>query len=172
MTTTSGNRFPGAARRDAAAGGRAARRREAAFTLIEVMVALAIISLSLAGIAVTMGGMLDNAVELRERTYASWIAQNRIVEIRAAGTTPDAGETSGEVEYANGEWAWVAVVSETGIENLWRIDVSVSRPGEESVIRTVTGFAGEPVIPGQANRLWIAGSSGTGQSQQPAGATN
>lgn len=136
------------------------------------MVALVIIALSLTGIAVTMGGMLDNAAELRARTYASWIAQNRIVEIRAAGTVPEPGETSGEVEYANREWAWVSVVSETGIENLWRIDVSVSWPGAEDDIRSVTGFVGEPVIPGQGNRLWIGGSSGVGQSEAPAGATN
>lgn len=131
--------------------------RQQGFTLIEVMVALVIIALSLTGIAVTMGGMLNNATAMRDRTYASWIAQNKIVEVRAAGTIPETGETSGEVDYANGEWTWRAVVSETGIEDFYRIDVSVSRPGAEGDIRSVTGFAGEPVAPGLANRISIAG---------------
>ncbi|MDH3747619.1 MAG: type II secretion system minor pseudopilin GspI [Gammaproteobacteria bacterium] len=139
------------------------------FTLVEVMVALLIIALSLTGIAVTMSGMLNNATALRERTYASWIAQNKIIEIRASGAIPETGETSGEVDFANSEWAWRSVISETGIENFYRIDVSVSWPDAEGEIRTVTGFAGEPVAPGQANRIWIAGA---GQRGGNPGATN
>lgn len=142
------------------------------FTLVEVMVALVIVALSLTSIAVTMSGMLKNATALKERTYASWIAQNRIIEFRAAGTIPETGETSGDVEYANSEWTWRAVVSETGIEDFYRIDVSVSRPDVEGDIRTVTGFTGEPVQPGQANRIWIAGTSIGGGRGEDEGATN
>lgn len=145
------------------------------FTLLEVLVALAIVSLSLTSIAVTMGGMLDGALTLRERTYASWIAQNRIVEIRAAGTTPEVGVTSGEVEFARSDWAWRAVISETGVEELYRIDVEVSRPGSDGTIRSVTGFAGEPVIPGQSNSVWsggfAAGGRGPGEPESDPEAT-
>lgn len=130
-------------------------RHAQGFTLIEVMIALVIISISLTGMAVTMGRMLDNATVLRERTYASWIAQNRIVEMRLAGTAPETGTTTGEVEYANTFWEWRAEVSETGVENLYRIDVEVSFPGAEGLIRKVTGFVGEPIAPGQSNRAWM-----------------
>ena len=130
-------------------------RHAKGFTLIEVMIALVIISISLTGMAVTMGSMLDNATVLRERTYASWIAQNRIVEMRLAGTVPETGTTTGEVEYANTFWEWSAEVSETGVENLFRIDVEVSFPGAEGPIRKVTGFVGEPIAPGQSNRAWM-----------------
>ncbi len=130
-------------------------RHAQGFTLIEVIIALVIISISLTGMAVTMGSMLDNATVLRERTYASWIAQNRIVEMRLAGTVPETGTTTGEVEYANTFWEWRAEVSETGVENLYRIDVEVSFPGAEGPIRKVTGFVGEPIAPGQSNRAWM-----------------
>ncbi len=130
-------------------------RHAKGFTLIEVMIALVIIAISLTGMAVTMGSMLDNATVLRERTYASWIAQNRIVEMRLAGTVPETGTTTGEVEYANTFWEWRAEVSETGVENLFRIDVDVSFPGAEGPIRKVTGFVGEPIAPGQSNRAWM-----------------
>ena len=140
------------------------RLRQRAFTLIEVMVALVIVAIALTGISVTMGGMLSNATTLRDRTYASWIAQNKIVEIRAAGTVPDTGESTGEVDYANSQWEWRAVVAETGVEDLLRIDVSVSQPGADTPIRTVTGFVGEPVLPGQSNRVWIGGAIGAGAS--------
>ena len=139
-------------------------RRLRAFTLIEVMVSLAIVAIALTGISVTMGGMLSTATTLRDRTYASWIAQNKIVEVRAAGTFPDVGESSGEVDYANSQWEWRTVIAETGVEDLLRIDVTVSHAGSDTPIRTVTGFVGEPVVPGQSNRVWISGAIGAGAS--------
>ena len=118
------------------------------------MVALAIIGLSLLAIASKMGQMIDTANVMRERTYASWIAQNKIAEMRLANVLPDVSSTEGEVDYAGTEWHWRAVVSETGVQDLYRLDVSVSYPGSIDNIRTVTGFIGEPVAPGQSNRSW------------------
>lgn len=128
--------------------------RQRGFTLIEVMIALVIVAISLTGMAVTMGSMLDNATTLRERTYASWIAQNKIVEVRLTNEVPNVGSTSGDIEFANSTWEWRADIAETGVENLLRIDVAVSWPGAEQPIRTVTGFIGEPIIPGLSNQVW------------------
>ena len=128
--------------------------RKRAFTLVEVMVALAIIALSLTAVAAKMSRMIDTSNSMRERTYASWIAQNKIAEMRLANVLPDVSATSGEVDYANLTWRWRAVVSESGIENLYRVDVEVSDANDIAVIRKVTGFIGEPVIPGQSNRAW------------------
>jgi general secretion pathway protein I len=138
-------------------------RSQQAFTLLEVMVALAIVSLSLAGVAGSMGQMIDTANAMRDRTYASWIAQNKITEYRIAGVLPDVGESSGEIDYANTTWAWTAEISETGIENLMKIDVSVLYPGADDAVRTVTGFIGEPLPPGQANAAWTPGPAERGE---------
>ncbi len=138
------------------------RRSDRGFTLIEVMVALAIISLSLTAVAAKMGRMIDTSNSMRERTYASWIAQNKITELRLANIIPKVGSTSGEIDYADTTWAWRAVISEAGFENLFRVDVSVSYPGSDDSIRTVTGFIGEPVIPGQGNSAWIRGPANAG----------
>jgi general secretion pathway protein I len=147
-----------------------AHRAARGFTLIEVLVALLILSVALAGIAVTMGRMLSNAQLMQDRTYASWIAQNRIVQIRAEGTLPGPGRESGDVEFANGTWDWRSVISETGIENLLRVDVSVSRAGSDDTIKTVTGFIGVPAMPNGANRLWAAAAQGGGGGPQGPGA--
>jgi general secretion pathway protein I len=140
-------------------------RTATGFTLLEVMVALAIVSLSLAGVAGSMGQMIDTANAMRDRTYASWIAQNRITEYRIAGVLPEPGENSGEVDFANTTWAWEAEVTETGIENLMKIDVSVSYPGADEPIRVVTGFVGQPIPPGQGNAAWNPGRPQQGQTQ-------
>jgi len=138
------------------------QQTEFGFTLVEVMVALAIVAFSLTAIAASMNQMIDAANTMRERTYASWIAQNKITEIRLENVIPEVSSTSGEVEYANTEWSWRAVISETGIENFYRIDVSISLAGSEYTIRTVTGFIGEPVPPGRANQIWNRGAQTSG----------
>jgi len=141
------------------------RSRSNGFTLIEVMVALVIVSLALAGVAASMGQMIDTANTMRERTFASWIAQNQIAEIRLSGAMPEVGESSGEVDYANTAWAWTATVSETGVENLLKVDVTVTYAGFDDRIRQVTGFIGEPVAPGQSNLAWSSGQPDRGEQQ-------
>ena len=141
------------------------RAHSRGFTLIEVMVALAIIGLSLLAVAGKMGQMIDTANVMRERTYASWIAQNKIAELRLANVIPDVSSSSGEIDYANTEWSWRAVISETGVENLFRVDVSVSYAGSDAIIRTVTGFIGEPIVPGQSNRSWNRGTQSSGETE-------
>lgn len=130
------------------------KMRSRGFTLIEVMVALTIVALSLTAVAASMNQMIDAANAMRERTYASWIAQNKIAEMRLANTVPEVSTTSGDVEFANATWSWRAVVSETGIENFMRVDVSITHVESEYVIRTVTGFIGEPVPVGAASQIW------------------
>ena len=138
------------------------RRQFCGFTLVEVMVALAIIAIALTAVAAKMGRMVDTSNSMRERTYASWIAQNKITEMRLANVAPEVSSSSGETYFANTNWEWRAVVSESGIENLYRVDVTITYPGTDDVIRTVTGFIGEPSPPGQANRIYRQSGQSSG----------
>ena len=140
-------------------------RRAPGFTLVEVMVALAIAALSLAAVAAAVSQMVDTATSMKERTYAAWIAHNKIAELRLSNVVPEVSESSGEVSYAGREWSWEAVISETGVENLFRVDVTVFTVGSEVGIRTVTGFIGEPSIPGQSNLAWMTGSQAVGEER-------
>jgi general secretion pathway protein I len=135
------------------------------FTLVEVLVALAIAALSLSAVAAAVSQMVDAATSMKDRTFAAWIAQNKITELRLANVVPEVSETSGTIVYGGREWSWLAVVSDTGVENLFRVDVSVSEADSDDVIRTVTGFIGEPVIPGQSNIAWSVNSQAAGEAQ-------
>lgn len=140
-------------------------RRSAGFTLIEVMVALVIAALALTGVMAGISQMVDGSITMRDRTYASWIAQNKIAELRLSDAEPKVSETNGEVDFAGSEWRWTATISETGVQYLFRVDVAVTFAGSNDVVRTVTGFIGERSVPGEANRVWA-------QRGQPAGQTN
>lgn len=139
-----------------------AASRQAAFTLIEVMVALAIVALSLSAVVASVSQMVTAASAMQERTYASWIAQNKISEIRLSDTTPEVSKSDDRVTFASVDWALETTISETGVENLYRIDVAVSYAGSDQTVRTVTGFVGEPGIPGQSNLAWTRGSQAAG----------
>jgi general secretion pathway protein I len=129
------------------------------------MVALGIAALSLTAVTAAMSQMVGAANSMKERTYASWIAQNKIAELRLSNVVPEVSEDSGDVEYAGLEWTWRSAISETGVENLYRVDVSVSFVDSDAVIRTVTGFIGEPGIPGQSNIAWTSGSPSEGDDR-------
>jgi len=139
--------------------------RRRGFTLIEVVIALAIAAVSLAAVTAAISQMVDAANGVQERTYASWIAQNRIAEMRLANVIPEVDTSRGEVTFAGMDWEWRATVSETGVEGLFRVDVDVGRAGADGYIRTVSGFIGEPVVPGDANLAWSLASGPAGADQ-------
>lgn len=117
------------------------RRRASGFTLLEVLVALAIVAF---GIIAAFNGIIQMAhstARLQERAMGDWIALNQITEIRLSGEFPDVSEFDGSVEFAGRPWRWQARVSETGVEDLRRIDMSVAfEETPDDVVTIVTGF--------------------------------
>ena len=108
------------------------------FTLIEVVVALAILGIGMLAVFKTIGDTVNNVEVLRDRSFAEWIADNRITEIRLSGEMPSVEETAGEVEFAGRQWHWVTTVSQTQVRGLRRIDVSVRRDGDPDDSSIVT----------------------------------
>lgn len=135
------------------------------FTLIEVLIALTVAAISLGALTAAMSQMIDGSVSIRERTYASWVAQNHLAELRLANALPEVDTTTSEEVFANLEWRLETTVSETGVENLFRVDVSVSMVGEPNPTWEVSGFIGEPVQPGEGNAAWSEGFATPGAEE-------
>ena len=119
-------------------GGR--RRAVLGFTLLEVMIALLVITLGIGAVINTTSESGWKSSQLRQRTIASWVAQNQIVEYRAKRTWNNASSKSGQVEMANAEWVWRMRISKTDDPSLRRIDVDVFLKDQDTVEASVTGF--------------------------------
>lgn len=114
------------------------------FTLVEVLVALAIVSIGMLAVFRVIGDTTNNVAYLRDRSFAAWIADNRITELRLSGEMPSVDETKGDLEFAGRRWHWVQKVATTPVDGLRRIDVSVRRDedAEGSALISMAGFIG------------------------------
>ncbi|MBI2319601.1 MAG: type II secretion system minor pseudopilin GspI [Betaproteobacteria bacterium] len=123
------------------------RVRRAGFTLIEVLVALAIISIALLAALRASGQGTGDVGELRSRLLASWVAQNLVAEHRARGDWLPLGMRRGTGRQGGLEFTWREEVIETPNPNFRRVDVQVYAAADESyALARLTGF----VVPPQA----------------------
>jgi general secretion pathway protein I len=118
------------------------------FTLIEVLVALAIAALGLAAALSVVTNTARNVNYLRDKTLASWIALNQLATVRLSLQLPAVDKTDGDVDYANDKWKWVQTVTQTDVPGLRRIDIAVRRATDpaEAPITTLTGFVGRTQV--------------------------
>lgn len=100
-------------------------RPQRGFTLLEVLIAMAVISIALTAIITTGSNTTANTVYLKQKTFAHWVAMNRLAELQAEREWPSVGSTSDTVEMMGQEWEWIQKTTETVEPNLRRVEVSV-----------------------------------------------
>jgi general secretion pathway protein I len=152
--------------------------RSRGFTLIEVMVALLIVSIGLAALMITVSSTARTSGYLRDKTVAQWIALNRISEVRlnintgAPGSMGAAADT-GEVNYANRTWHYDTRYFDTNVASMKRVVVRVyagDAKTKGNALSESYGFVGTSLSPpGSSNAVdWTLGSTaataGTGVS--------
>ena len=121
------------------------RARAAGFTLVEVLVALAIVSIALLAALRAAAQSTTSTGELRARLLAGWVAENRLAEHRARGAWLPLGIQRGGEREAGIEFAWREEVIATPHPAFRRIDVFVSAVPEESrALAHFTGFVVNP----------------------------
>jgi general secretion pathway protein I len=126
------------------------------FTLLEAMVALAIVALGMMAVNTQLNRYVVSATYTEQKTLASWIASNALTELSVLPQWPAIGDSDDEVEFAQRQWIVRSEISETPIENLRRADVSVSladNPDRE--IHTMSAFIEPPPPRGFPPVTWL-----------------
>lgn len=115
--------------------------RSAGFTLLEVLVALVIVGLGMMAVFEQLNQTLNTAARLRDKTFATWIAEDRITELQVNGEYPDVGERSDDVKMARAEWVYTIKVSQIPDREMRRVDVTVSfADSPEDILAELAGF--------------------------------
>ncbi len=122
--------------------------RNKGFTLLEVLVALVIVSLGIIAVFGQINQSVAGASYLRSKTLAHWIAIDQITEMRLKQAYPAVSERTDEIEMAGILWQYTIKVSdmpELPAGNLRRIDVSVAyEDTPNAILATATGFIAPP----------------------------
>ena len=107
-------------------------RRTRGFTLLEVLVAMVILSISLLAAIKVASEVTNSAIYLQDKTIAQWVAMNKVAEMRLAKKLPKAGRSNGEEEMAGRSWRWDILVKNTAYSGLREIEVGVKPANEDS----------------------------------------
>ena len=121
-------------------------RQQSGFTLIEVLVALAVVAVALAATLFSASQSAASAAQFRDLTLGNVVARNTAIEFQLREDWPKTGNSDGDVDLGGGEWRWEAEVIETADENLRRANIQVFLMGndEPRLVSSLSVFLPKP----------------------------
>lgn len=111
------------------------------FTLVEVLVALAITAMALGAGLKAAGALTDNAQRLGDVTAAHWCADNALVGLRLAAQFPGTGEAEFPCSQLGRDYRGLLRTQTTPNPNFRRID-AVVMDGQGNVLATISTVLG------------------------------
>ncbi|MDQ2076658.1 type II secretion system minor pseudopilin GspI [Marinimicrobium sp. ABcell2] len=115
------------------------------FTLIEVMVALVVVSVALPALVSLVMTQLDGTASIRERTQAYWVAENEMTRLQLQQrllpdfTLPESA--NGELDLSDRVWYWRMDTEATEVDDIQRVEFFVYRNEDrESPVARLAGF--------------------------------
>ena len=120
------------------------RSRTEGFTMIEVLVALAIIAVALSASLRAVGSLATGEADLHRRLLAGWSADNALAQMHLTHAWPDVGSQSFDCSQGNLQLTCTQNVSATPNPVFRRVEVSVTSPGRPgNLAQMVTVIANE-----------------------------
>lgn len=123
-----------------------AKSSRSGFTLLEVLVALIFFSLIGVVLQSVTASSMSNSLAARANSYATWIAENKLAELRINEGFPAPKSYEEDIEFGTDEWQVTTRVIKTENPDIHRVEVEVFLKRDEfedpRSIRTLTGFVG------------------------------
>jgi len=117
------------------------RRCRAGFTLVEVLVALAITAITLGAGMKAAGALTDNAQRLAEVTAAHWCADNALTALRLARQFPGTGDADFACQQLGRDYRGQLRTQGTPNPNFRRVD-AVVMDERGQVLATISTIVG------------------------------
>jgi general secretion pathway protein I len=116
------------------------------FTLLEILIALAILAIALSSIIAVASNQSMNVSYLRDKTLAHWVAMNKITELRVTNEWPKTGTKKGDEEMGLRKWYWEREISKTPDDRVRQVEIRVylNKNDENSVTRLIS-FLSQPI---------------------------
>lgn len=124
------------------------KRRTKGFTLIEVLVALAVMAITGVAILKVTQEHIMTLTSVQELSIASWVANNQMTEstLRAQVKWPLKNNHKGEVEMAGKTWFWQQTVAKTPDDNLFQLTIIVATDEEmNDRVTDISTFISRPL---------------------------
>ena len=120
------------------------RSAEHGFTLIEMLVALAIFSLAALALLRLEGATVANTARLQDQAMAQLVARNLAVETLTDPVAPPLGSASGQTANGGRNWSWTRVTALSPEPRIQQIEIRVqSQLGPEAATLTIVRRAGQ-----------------------------
>ncbi len=120
-------------------------KKHRGFTLAEVLMAVAVLSIAFLALLKISGLSTSQTAHLRNKTFAHWVAMNKISEAQLSRKWPDLGESKGRAAMGQHEWYWLQKITQTDEKLLRRIDVEVKMRKEDNTpLVSLVGFVAPP----------------------------
>jgi len=113
------------------------------FTLIELMVAVAVLAIGMTAVLHSTSQAAHAGVFLKQKTIAHWVASNRAVELSINQEWPSPGVTTGTETMASQTWQLETEVRDTGVPELRLVTIRVSLDGDEKA--SLVAFLEKPM---------------------------
>ncbi|HMO48980.1 MAG TPA: type II secretion system minor pseudopilin GspI [Rubrivivax sp.] len=113
-------------------------KRQHGFTLVEVLVAVAIVAIALAAGLRASGVLVDNAQRLSDVLAAQWCAENYLTNLKLTRQFPGIGETAFACEQLGREYQGRALIAGTQYADLRLADAIVSDDAGRQLVRLTT----------------------------------
>lgn len=115
-------------------------RKAPGFTLIEVLIALAILSIALTAVIKSTAQSIKNTLYLQNKSIAIWLAEDILNQVQLGLIKPTSEKSTGQSNALSQKWRWNVELSATENNHIKKIRVTVRELASSQNLAELIGY--------------------------------